>query len=103
VASANVTKPEAKRASHHRSRPGSDRDRGGGAGGDHAPWIPLLPSEPSFVLAGVSGAAGGVLFALWCAILIEAVAWGAQRYRRHRPALVLIAPTGVVSVQQRPG
>jgi hypothetical protein len=103
VAAASVAKPEAKRGAHHRASSGSDRERGGSGGGGQSPPLPLAPTGPMFLFAGASGAGGGVLFALWCAILVETVAWAAQARRRHRVRLFLIAPTGFVSVQQRPG
>jgi hypothetical protein len=104
VAAASAAKPEAKRGAHHRASSGSDRESGGsGGGGGQSPPLPLAPTGPTFLFAGASGAGGGVLFALWCAILVEAVAWAAQARRRHRVRLFLIAQTGFVSVQQRPG
>jgi hypothetical protein len=55
------------------------------------------------VAGSASAAGGGAAFALWCAVLVGALAYTFQDLRRHRIRLVLGGPVGFVSPQQRPG
>jgi hypothetical protein len=70
---------------------------------ERGPGVPPGPPNQSFFASGSAAPAGGVSSALWCAILVAALAYAAQELRRHRLRFVVLEPIGFVSPQQRPG
>jgi len=70
---------------------------------ERGPGAPAGPPNQSFFASGSAPPAGGVSSALWCAILVAALAYAAQELRRHRLRFVVLEPIGFVSPQQRPG
>jgi hypothetical protein len=70
---------------------------------ERGPGAPAGPPNQSFFASASAPPAGGVSSALWCAILVAALAYAAQELRRHRLRFVVLEPIGFVSPQQRPG
>jgi hypothetical protein len=88
-----------------RATPAPEAPPGSSAQGsdERGPGVPAGPPNQSFFASGSAAPAGGVSSALWCAILVAALAYAAQELRRHRLRFVVLEPIGFVSPQQRPG